>query len=999
MVVVGLALALAFSGFRVAVAQAGKAAAGIQTAQDLSAAPLPGKWYGTTTDAQPQALISADVPSTCAAWQLRNPFPAPDVYGAATTSNGAFGYIAGGYSFSLVADTNVFRRYDPVSNTWTVLAPMPDALTTMASAVYSPINNKVYVFGGESINTQTVSNATRIYDIATNTWSAGTNMPDARCFMASGYYNGKVYLIAGYNTGSVTTAQAQVWEYDPTANTFNTMRMHIPHAVGGPGFGIINGHFYVAGGRDATNTVIDLVYDYDIAANTWTARANLPGPNNVPGSGVVNGQLWLFGGGNPFAPTTTSGSTFYDPPSNSWFAGLPLNVARSFVGGTAIGTNLFAAGGYNGSTSVTTTETSSCGGAACGLQPWTIGANYPAVIESTAVGTNGTYAYSAGGFVGVASNGFYRYDPVANTWTTLPPLPTALYATRGVYAANTNSFYVFGGFNGSTVLNTTYRYNVGTNTWSSGSPMPAGRYFPNVAYYGATGKIYVIGGFDSSFNEANQTWEYDPVADLWSTTRMNIPVVMAGSGTSIVGQFIYLVGKWNGGTGSTLHYRYDITGNVWAAMAAAPVPVYEAAAGAIGGKTYLIGGGNPSDAPQHAETGPPGTAAPSAPTTSYNTTYIYDIAGNSWTTGPNMNVAHSFTGGTAIGNRLLVVAGYNGAADTNTVETTTLNNCAPMAQSAFSRKVHGGAGTFDVPLPLTGNVGVECRSGGATNDYQMIINFANPVTVRGAAVTSGTGSVSSFGASGSDAFTNGGFETGSFPPWVVDSSNPAPFVSNLQAHSGTYSGHLGSLPGGEAHGDSSFYQTITVPANGGTLSYWYWPRTTDSIAFDWQDAYVQDTSGVTLATIMHVCQDTQAWTHVTFDMAPYAGQTVRIKFLVHGDGFGDPTDMFVDDVSLTSGPQVTVNLTGVANVQRITVTLFDLNDGTNTGDVPVSMGVLVGDVNGNAVVNASDVSLTKSQVGQPVTGSNFREDVNANGLINSVDVALVKSKVGTALPP
>jgi hypothetical protein len=100
-----------------------------------------------------------------------------------------------------------------------------------------------------------------------------------------------------------------------------------------------------------------------------------------------------------------------------------------------------------------------------------------------------------------------------------------------------------------------------------------------------------------------------------------------------------------------------------------------------------------------------------------------------------------------------------------------------------------------------------------------------------------------------------------------------------------------------------------------------------------------------------------------------------------------------------SGSQVTVNLTGVTNVQRITVTLMNVNDGTHMGDVPVSMGVLVGDVNGNAVVNASDVSLTKSQVGQAVSGSNFREDVNANGLINSVDVAQVKANVGTALPP
>src|ERR1700693_1928766 len=74
-----------------------------------------------------------------------------------------------------------------------------------------------------------------------------------------------------------------------------------------------------------------------------------------------------------------------------------------------------------------------------------------------------------------------------------------------------------------------------------------------------------------------------------------------------------------------------------------------------------------------------------------------------------------------------------------------------------------------------------------------------------------------------------------------------------------------------------------------------------------------------------------------------------------------------------------------------------LSDGTNSGNVPISMGVLVGDVNGNAIVNSSDVGLTKSHVGQPVTGSDFREDVNANGTISATDVALVKSDVGTAL--
>jgi len=171
----------------------------------------------------------------------------------------------------------------------------------------------------------------------------------------------------------------------------------------------------------------------------------------------------------------------------------------------------------------------------------------------------------------------------------------------------------------------------------------------------------------------------------------------------------------------------------------------------------------------------------------------------------------------------------------------------PQAQDALSRKVHGAAGTFDIPLPLTGSVGVECRSGGSTHDFQMIVDFPGAVTVQDAQVTSGAGMVSSFSGSGTT--------------------------------------------------------------------------------------------------------------------------------------------------------QITVNLTGVTDAQRITMTLINVNDGTHTGNVPVSMGVLVGDVNGNAVVNATDVALTKSQVGMPVGSSNFREDVNANGAISSTDVAIVKSDVGTSLPP
>jgi hypothetical protein len=225
------------------------------------------------------------------------------------------------------------------------------------------------------------------------------------------------------------------------------------------------------------------------------------------------------------------------------------------------------------------------------------------------------------------------------------------------------------------------------------------------------------------------------------------------------------------------------------------------------------------------------------------TTYrLADIipAGSGWDL--SMNTSSSALG--ISDNGVIVGTGvYNGA--------THAYAMVPALQlgSAVSRKTHGGAGAFDIPLPLSGSPGVECRTGGATGDYTLVFTFTNNVTSGNASVTSGIGSVS-----------------------------------------------------------------------------------------------------------------------------------------------GMPT--FSDNT-------MTVNLTGVANVQTLTVTLTNVTDVFSQvlPSASVSMGVLLGDVNGNAVVNASDVSLTKSQVGAPVSGSNFREDVNTNGLINSVDVALVKSKVGTALPP
>ena len=78
----------------------------------------------------------------------------------------------------------------------------------------------------------------------------------------------------------------------------------------------------------------------------------------------------------------------------------------------------------------------------------------------------------------------------------------------------------------------------------------------------------------------------------------------------------------------------------------------------------------------------------------------------------------------------------------------------PSPTRIVSRKMHGEAGTFGVHLPVAGAGGVECRSGGANGEYQLVVSFAEEVTLGGVSVTSGVAQVASFGAAGKEVTVN-----------------------------------------------------------------------------------------------------------------------------------------------------------------------------------------------------------------------------------------------------
>ncbi len=84
---------------------------------------------------------------------------------------------------------------------------------------------------------------------------------------------------------------------------------------------------------------------------------------------------------------------------------------------------------------------------------------------------------------------------------------------------------------------------------------------------------------------------------------------------------------------------------------------------------------------------------------------------------------------------------------------------------------------------------------------------------------------------------------------------------------------------------------------------------------------------------------------------------------------------------------MTVNLTGVTDVQQITVSLSNVTDTfaqISSPTTAVSMNVLAGDTNGSKTVSAADVSQTKAQAGAPITSANFRQDVTPTARFSSV---------------
>jgi hypothetical protein len=102
-----------------------------------------------------------------------------------------------------------------------------------------------------------------------------------------------------------------------------------------------------------------------------------------------------------------------------------------------------------------------------------------------------------------------------------------------------------------------------------------------------------------------------------------------------------------------------------------------------------------------------------------------------------------------------------------------------------------------------------------------------------------------------------------------------------------------------------------------------------------------------------------------------------------------------------SGNTMTVNLTGVTNIQTITITLSGVTDifSQVLPNTQVNMGVLIGDANSSRRTDAGDVTAVRNHtVSIPTNDATARFDVNVIGRIDAGDVTATRNATVTVLP-
>jgi len=281
----------------------------------LSGAEVNGKVYliGGLTDAahSSDAVEAYDLASNT--WTTKNKMP-ESIGGLAAVEYGGKIYTFGGRTGHVFSGTTLNHTYlyDPVADSWTRKADMPEARTLLTAVA---VNGKIFAIGGATTGYMG-SEIVEMYDPLTDTWSVKSSLEVGVALPATSVFDGNIYLTGGGSgdTDGPGTAYPYFQFFDTTSGSWS-LKTSLTKGRIGHGSGVIAGKMYICGGFLSTTTLNDLG-EYDFSTDTWTSRTVMPSPRRCFASCVWNDRLFVFGGMSANA-TVLASVAAYTPPAAS----------------------------------------------------------------------------------------------------------------------------------------------------------------------------------------------------------------------------------------------------------------------------------------------------------------------------------------------------------------------------------------------------------------------------------------------------------------------------------------------------------------------------------------------------------------------------------------------------------------------------------------------------------------------------------------------------------
>jgi N-acetylneuraminic acid mutarotase len=299
-------------------------------------------------------------------------------------------------------------------------------------------------------------------------------------------------------------------------------------------------------------------------AAPWVTLAPFPDPSEEVLGAAAGGKLYVFCG---LAPGWKPKALVYeyDPASNAWTQKKPMQLPSHHVAFAVLNGKIYAFGGFT-------------------------------------LPDSGPPAWRP-------LDNAWDYDPAADTWKALAPMPTKRGAA-GAAVVN-GKIYVTGGATslpGVTetgihptrphyVLATVEEYDPATNSWRERRPLLVARNHHAVAAVGD--KVYAIGGrigsafISSGSNNIDLVEMYDPAADTW-TARERMPTPRSAIGAGVYNGRILVPGGEVQDRRLLAAFKaveaYDPALNRWQILPSMPHQRHGLAVGVIGDRLYTVSG-------------------------------------------------------------------------------------------------------------------------------------------------------------------------------------------------------------------------------------------------------------------------------------------------------------------------------------------------------------------------------------------------------------------------